>query len=72
MRVRWVTLVSRDSCIVLLGTVFHPGQSPTLLNSWVRQCEILKYITSVLSCLFAYQFHQSIVWMMELAVNAVW
>ena len=28
--------------IVLLGLVFHSCQSPTLLNSRVRRCEILK------------------------------
>ena len=58
-----------DRCI---GLVFDLGQSPTLPNSWVRQCEILKYIKSGLSCLFAYQFHQSIAWMMELAINTIW
>ena len=41
------------------------GQSPTLPNSQVRRGEILKYIKSGLSCLFAYQFRQSIVWTME-------
>ena len=56
----------------LVGPVFHPGQSPTLLNSRVRRCEILEYIKSGLSCLFAYQFRQSIVWTRELAINVIW
>ena len=58
-----------DRCI---GPVFHLGQSLTLLITRVRQCEILKYIKSGLRCLFAYQSRQSIVWTMELAINAVW
>ena len=58
-----------DRCI---GPVFHPGQSPTLQNSRVRRCKILKYRKSGLSCLFAYQFRQSIVWTMELVINAIW
>ena len=36
-----------DRCVRL---VFHPGRSPTLLNSQFRRCEILKYIKSGLSC----------------------
>ena len=32
----------------------------------------LKYIKSGLSCLFAYQSRQSIVWAMELAINTIW
>ena len=38
----------------------------------VGRCEISKYIKSGLSCLFAYQFRQSIVWTMELAINTIW
>ena len=59
-------------CDRYIGPVFHPGQSLTLLNTRVRQCEILKYIKSGLMCLFAYQSRQSIVWTMELAINTVW
>ena len=61
--------MSPDSRIVLLGPIFHPGQSPTLLNGRVRRCEILKNMKSGLSCLFVYQFRQSIVWTMELAIK---
>ena len=58
-----------DRCV---GPVFHPGQSPTSLNGRLRRCQILKYIKSGLSCLFACQFRQAIVWTMELATNAIW
>ena len=64
--------MSRDSVIVLFGPVFHRGQSPTLLNSRVRRCKILKYMKSGLSWLFADQFRKSIAWTMELAINAIW
>ena len=57
----------------LVGTGISSGSITDLTKYRGRRCEILKYTKSGLSCLFAYQFRQSISpWTMELAINTIW
>ena len=55
----------------LVGTGISSGSITDVTKYRVRRCEILTFIKSGLSCLFAYQFRQSIVWTMELAINEI-
>ena len=56
----------------LVGASTSSGSITDLSKYQGQAIRSLKYIKSGLSCLFAYQSRQSIVWTMEFAINTIW
>ena len=56
----------------LVGTGISSGSITDLTKCQGQAIRNLKYIKAGLSYLFAYQSPKSVVWAMELAINAIW